>query len=394
MATGGSFGVEDIPHFNGGLFADDRAFDLTRDDLQVLARACQLNWASVEPAIFGTLFERSLDPAKWAQIGAHYTTRDDILLVVEPVLMAPLRRRWAEVHQQAKALIATRDGATGRARSYHQQALQRLLMGFAGEIASVRVLDPACGSGNFLYVALRRLLDLEKEVIGFAAANGLTGFFPRVGPEQLHGIEINPYARELAQVVVWIGYIQWLHDNGFRMPSNPILKPLETIQRMDAILGRDTAGQLAEPAWPEVDVILGNPPFLGGKRLRKEWGDVYVDDLFDLYDGRVPREADLVTYWFERARARIVEGRAWRAGLIATQGIRGGANRRVLEHIKQTGDIFMAWSDRPWILDGAAVHVSIVGFDGGAEIRRVLDGSAVHAINPDLTSAPDLTTAR
>jgi hypothetical protein len=146
------------------------------------------------------------------------------------------------VHQQERDLIAKRDGAMGRARGYHQQALQRLLVGFAGEIAAVRVLDPACGSGNFLYVALRRLLDLEKEVIAFAAANGMTGFFPRVAPEQLHGIEINPYARELAQVVVWIGYIQWLHDNGFGMPSNPILKPLETIQRMDAILGRDTAG--------------------------------------------------------------------------------------------------------------------------------------------------------
>lgn len=310
-------------------------------------------------------------------------------------MLAPLRRRWAEVRSRAETLIARRDAArSDSARRDNQQALQRLLTGFAGEIAAVRVLDPACGSGNFLYVALKQLLDLEKEVITFAATSGMSAFFPGVSPAQLHGIEVNTYAHELAQVVVWIGYIQWLSDNGFGRPAPPILKPLQTIERMDAVLAHDGDGRPVEPPWPEADVIIGNPPFLGGKRLRTELGDTYVDDLFRLYTGRVPREADLVAYWFERARALIAGGSLKRAGLLATQSIRMGANRRVLEHIKQDGDIFMAWADRPWILNGAAVRVSMVGFDDGTETVRLLNGALVPAINADLTGTLDITSAR
>ncbi len=394
MTAGGFFGADEIAHFNGGLFADDEALDLTTADLAVLERAARLDWASVEPAIFGTLFERSLDPDKRSQLGAHYTSREDILLIVEPVLIAPLRQRWAAVRAQAEALIARRDAATGGARTLHRRALERLLRDFAGEIASIRVLDPACGSGNFLYVALKRLLDLEKEVSIFAATNGLSGLLPQVHPGQLYGIEINTYAHELASVVVWIGYIQWLHENGFGIPDKPILKPLHNIRRTDAVLAADGEGQPVEPDWPAADIIIGNPPFLGGKRLRAELGDDYVDRLFVLYDGRVPREADLVTYWFERARALIADGQVRRAGLLATQAIRGGANRRVLEGIKGTGDIFMAWSDRKWVLDGAAVQVSMVGFDAGAEEAYRLDGEPVKTINANLTSGIDLTQAR
>lgn len=140
-------------------------------------------------------------------------------------------------------------------------------------------------------------------------------------------------------------------------------------------------------------MIIGNPPFLGGKRLRTELGDEYVNKLFALYDGRVPREADLVCYWFERARETVAKNEVERVGLLATQGIRGGANRRVLERIKESGDIFLAWSDRPWILNGAAVHVSMVGFDDGREASRVLDGAPVEAINANLTGSLDLTAA-
>jgi type II restriction/modification system DNA methylase subunit YeeA len=394
MATGGWFGTDLVEHFNGGLFADDLVLDLTSDDLAVLARATALDWASVEPAIFGTLFERSLDPGKRAQLGAHYTSREDIVLIVEPVLMAPLRRRWADVQAEALDLAAKRDAATGATRTRQEQALQRLLYDFAGEIARVRVLDPACGSGNFLYVALKHLLDLEKEVISFALAHRLTAFIPQVDPGQLYGIELNAYAHELAQVVVWIGYIQWLHDNGFGIPSHPILKPLENIRRMDAVLTHDEAGRPVEPAWPEADVIIGNPPFLGDKKMRSELGSPYVNDLRRLYEGRVPGGADLVCYWFERARHHIDRGCAERAGLLATQGIRGGANRRVLERIKQTGDIFMAWSDREWVLEGATLHVSLVGFDAGSELMRLLDGVPSSAIFADLRGGVDLTVAR
>ncbi len=395
MATGGSFGADDIAHFNGGLFADVATLPLTGDDLATLARAAALDWASIEPAIFGTLFERSLDPTKRSQLGAHYTSRDDILLIVEPVLMASLRRRWAAVQGEAQALIARRDAASSGARTRHQQALERLLLAFTDEIAAVRVLDPACGSGNFLYVALKRLLDLWKEVSAFAAASGVAGLLPyTVGPQQLYGIELNVYAHELASVVVWIGYIQWLHDNGFGIPEDPILKPLHNIRHMDAVLTYDEAGRPVEPAWPEADIVIGNPPFLGGKLLRRELVDAYVDALFALYDGRVPREADLVTYWFERTRALIETGHVTRAGLLATQGIRGGKNRAVLERIKRTGDIFIAWADRTWTLDGATVHVSMVGFDDGAERERILDGAPVETIHANLSGALDLTSAR
>ena len=394
MATGGFFGSDDIKHFNGGLFDDDTALQLDSDGLAILERVSKLDWANIEPSIFGTLFERSLDPSKRAQLGAHYTGREDIMLIVEPVLMAPLHRRWREVQAAARSLAAKRDAASGATRNRHQSGLSRLLMDFAGEIAAVRVLDPACGSGNFLYVALKQLLDLEKQVINFGADLGLSRMFPTVGPEQLHGIEVNEYAHELAQVTVWIGYIQWLRDNGFGEPSQPILQPLDTIVRQDAILAYNDQGEPVEPPWPEADVIIGNPPFLGGNKIRQGLGDTYVNELFALYEGRVPAFADLVCYWFERGRALIEADQVKRVGLLTTQGIRGGANRKVLERIKETGDIFMAWSDRKWILNGAAVRVSMVGFDNGSEVERTFDGAAATTINADLTVAVDLTQAR
>jgi len=229
------------------------------------------------------------------------------------------------------------------------------------------------------------------EVIAFGATNGSSYFFPQVGPHQLHGIELNEYAHELAQMVIWIGYIQWLHDNGFGIPEDPILKPLEAIEQRDAILGRDTEGRSVEPDWPEADVVIGNPPFLGGGKIRQSLGDDYVAHLFRLYQGRIPAFSDLVCYWFERTRAYIEQGKVQRAGLLATQGIRGGANRTVLERIKQTGDIFWAWSDRDWILNGASVHVSMVGFDDGSHPDRILNGRELTTINADLTPGADLT---
>ena len=394
MTTGGFYGMQDIPHVNGRLFDDDTVLPLDSDGVAILLRASDLDWSYVEPAIFGTLFERSLDPAKRAQLGAHYTSRDDILLIIEPVLMAPLRRRWAEVETQARALAARRDAANKRVAARLQDELRAMLTGFAKEIAGTRVLDPACGSANFLYVALKQLLDLEKSVITLAQDLAVGSFFPSVSPEQLRGIEVNEYAHELAQITVWIGYIQWLRDNGFGAPSEPILKPLDTIRQMDAILAFDDAGNPVEPAWPDADVIVGNPPFLGDKKMRAELGDGYIDALRALYKGRVPGGADLVTYWFERARALIAQGSVKRAGLLATQSIRAGANRKVLEQIKQSGDIFMGWADRAWVLDGAAVRVSMVGFDANKETVRELNGIAVQSINANLTSELDLTKTK
>jgi type II restriction/modification system DNA methylase subunit YeeA len=153
------------------------------------------------------------------------------------------------------------------------------------------------------------------------------------------------------------------------------LQTLHNIECRDAVLTVDLHGNPAEPEWPAADVIVGNPPFLGGNRIRKGLGDTYVDTLFKLYEGRVPAFADLVCYWFERARELVADGKTKRAGLLATQGIRGGVNRKVLERIKETGDIFWAQSDRNWVLDGAMVHVSMVGFDAGTETNRELERS-------------------
>ncbi len=176
--------------------------------------------------------------------------------------------------------------------------------------------------------------------------------------------------------------------------GNPVLLPVETIRRMDAVLDLSDPDHPGRPEWPEAFAVVGNPPFLGGKMLRRNLGSEYVDALFSAWEGRVPKEADLCCYWFEKAREMVERGRAKRVGLLATQGIRGGANREVLRRIKGTGDVFFAVSDRDWILDGANVHVSMVGFDDGSEKARELDGAAVASINADLTSEADLTAVR
>ena len=395
MSTSGStFGPHDIHYFNGGLFADDAVFDLTSADMSVLRSAAALDWSQVEPAIFGTLFERSLNPGKRSQLGAHYTSREDILLIVEPVVIEPLQRRWAAVKAEATALAEAAEGAKGKAYAKLRAELQEKLFAWVEELSAVRILDAACGSGNFLYLALRRMLDLWHEVRLFSAEHGFPTFLEKqVHPSQLYGLETNVYAQELASVVVWIGYLQWLNQNGIGWPTEPILRKLDNIQHRDAILSHDAEGAPVEPEWPEADCIIGNPPFLGGKRLRTELGDSYVDALFAVYAGRVPPEADLVTYWFEKARAMIEAHRAKRAGLLATQAIRAGANLKVLQHIQESGGIFMAWSDRPWILEGAAVRVSLIGFDNGAQENRFLDGASVQEIHANLSSEADTITA-
>ncbi|MBI3987235.1 MAG: class I SAM-dependent DNA methyltransferase, partial [Lentisphaerae bacterium] len=415
MASGGDFGLESIRHFNGNLFDDRTVLDLTADEMKRIAAAAELDWRAVDPSIFGTLFERGLDPAKRAQLGAHFTSREDIELVVDAVVMTVLRREWDECRQLINNLLATGKKKPGaapaspeqsrRAKPLSSAAIKKargeagsILHRFLDRLQHVRILDPACGSGNFLYVALLRLKDLEKEASLFGNDNGLGAFLPWIGPWQLHGIEINPYAHDLAQMTVWIGWLQWIRVNGFGFPADPILRPLsDNIRLMDAIVsenGDPACGGPVEPEWPTVDFIIGNPPFLGDKLMRRELGDAYVDRLRSLYEGRIPGQSDLCCYWFEKARAQIVAGKCKRAGLLATQGIRGGANREVLKRIKESGDIFWAESDRPWILNGANVHVSMVGFDDKTESTHTLDGKSVATINANLTAAADTVTAR
>jgi type II restriction/modification system DNA methylase subunit YeeA len=382
---------------------------LDSDAMDIISDIDGLDWGAIKPSIFGTLFERGLDPAKRSQLGAHYTGEDDILLIVEPVLMAPLRREWGEIKSSVLSEVEALKAETvkSKKREVARKKIKQTLLAFADKVAAMKVLDPACGSANFLYVALRLLLDLQNDVLNFSDEMGAGRPYITVSPAQLYGIETNEYAHELAQMTIQIGYIQWLRDNGYGFPSEPILKKTNNIVNMDAIMtplsppifpenGGMSEGQGggAEPEWPVVDVIIGNPPFLGGNKIRAELGDEYVDALFKLYEGRVPAFADLVCYWFEKARAMIEEGKAKRAGLLATNSIRGGVNRKVLERIKETGDIFWAQSDRDWILDGAAVRVSMVGFDNGTEATKFLDKKDIQNINSDLSGYSDITQAK
>jgi hypothetical protein len=398
MARGGTFGKDRIRHFNGHLFEDSSVFELTEEELRQLADAGEADWQFIQPSIMGTLFERALEPAQRAQLGAHYTSETDIKTLVEPVLMAPLRREWAAL--KASLLPALKQ-VRGRSAAHAP------LEAFLKKVRSIIVLDPACGSGNFLYVSLQLLLDLEKAVITCATQLGFK-LAPQVGVQQLRAIEINPYAFELAQVSVQIGFLQWRRDNGFDNERSPVLQNLDGFQNEDALLvphfrskaktlKEAQAGEHAsdeplkfytEREWPKCDVLVSNPPFLGGKFMRRELGDAHVEALFESFRHRVRPEADLCCYWFEKARQQIEKGKCKRAGLLATQGIRGGANREVLKRIKDTGDIFFAESDRDWVLAGATVHVSMIGFDGGTDTARLLDGRKVAEIGPQLSNAP------
>ena len=397
MRDGGSFLMREVPQFNGGLFDDDYVPPLIADQIAMFERLNALDWSDIELSIFGTLFERVIDESKRKQLGTHYTSREDIELIIEPVLMSPLRAEWEEVQARAKPYLDW-TSQQEQDQEFLRERLSAILSEFQGKLVSMTVLDPACGSGNFLYVSLALLKALEKEAIAFAFAHGLNDFSPKVHPKQLFGIETNEYAHELASAVVWIGYLQWKYRNAFDLTGeSPILQPLDNIRLADALLDfyANGDGTPSEAEWPSADVIIGNPPFLGGKLIRRELGDEYVDAMFEVWADRVPRESDLCCYWFERARSEIEQGHVRRVGLLATQGIRGGRNRVTLDRIAESGSIFWAQSDREWTLDGAAVHVSMIGFDNGTETTRELDGLEVSEIYTDLSSGEtDVTKAR
>ena len=264
MATGGLYGPTEIQQFNGDLFNESETVELSTVALQRLAEATSKNWQNIEPSIFGTLFERALDASKRAYLGAHYTSADDIMLVVEPVVMAPLRREWEGARQEIEVLLEDEDDTAARNR----------LEAFQERLAGVKVLDPACGSGNFLYLALRSLLDLEKTAVDFGAAQGWIDLRPTVKPDQMLGLEINHYATELARTALWIGYIQWHQANGFSYDHSPILTALDTIRQTDAILDLSDPANPKEPEWPAAEFVIGNPPFLGGNCFESIWATI------------------------------------------------------------------------------------------------------------------------
>lgn len=386
MRKGGDFALEDIHWFNGGLFEKIEVLPLNAVEIKILYEAAKLNWSAIEPSIFGTLFERGLDPKKRSQLGAHYTDQQSILRIINPVIAEPLVREWDIARAKIAEHIAKRKKEGDKA----ERDAQAVFIAYLERLKAFRVLDPACGSGNFLYLALRALKDLEHRANLDAEALGLQRQISiECSPANVLGIELNPYAAELARVTVWIGEIQWMLKNAYPIRRNPILQPLDHIENRDAVLNVDGS----EAQWPNVDLIIGNPPFLGGSKIRSEFGDEYTEVLRKCYADRVPGGADLVLYWFEKARAQIEAGKCLRAGLVSTNSIRQETNRKVLERILSIVPIFNAWSDEEWVNEGAAVRVSLVCF-GNVE-GTTLDGNHVGTIHADLTAGDglDLTKA-
>jgi type II restriction/modification system DNA methylase subunit YeeA len=398
MATGGPFGTEVVEWFNGGLFDNDASLPLTLAQIHIVRDMALMDWSQIEPAIFGTLFERGLDPEKRSQLGAHYTDPGSIMRLVNPTMVEPLLAEWAEIKPKiAHEMEQLERVKTKRATEKRRKAAQDLLNAFLGKLRNFRVLDPACGSGNFLYLALHALKNIEHRVNVEAEALGLARQLPQVGPQNVLGIEINSYAAELARVTIWIGEIQWMLNHGYAYRTDPILKPLHNIEERDAIITANGS----EPDWPAADVIVGNPPFLGDRKMIRELSEDYVTKLRCLYQGRVPGGADLVVYWHRKSLEQMLNGKVKLVGLVATNSIRGGANRRVLEQIAKDATMFNAWSDEPWINEGAAVRVSLICSSKEHAGPRVLDGREVQEILPDLSSvrlgdldSVDLTKAR
>jgi hypothetical protein len=418
MRDGGLFGSDDIPWFNGGLFKAIKVPALSVLEVTELRSAASLNWSAIDVSIFGTLFERGLDPDKRSQLGAHYTDPATILRIIEPVVRRPLLQAWAQTAQEIGELLGKskrkkRGAYSAGGRHYKASAgdaayqkAEQVFQQWLEELKNYRVLDPACGSGNFLFLGLKVLKDIEHQSHLEAAALGLDREADLVtGPHNMLGIELNEYAAELARVTVWIGELQWRLLHGYEFKLNPVLEPLEHIECRDALLvfpplplgeGRGEGSPMAqEAAWPKASVVIGNPPFLGDKKMRAELGDAYTEALRKVFAGRVPGGADFVTYWFEKARHAIETNGLGAAGLVSTNSIRQAASRKVLDRVCTTSRIFEAWSDEPWVNEGAAVRVSLVcqGWGEGC----FLNGQKVGRINADLTDGSqglDVTQAK
>ena len=402
----------DILRFNGGLFAEHDAIALTKEQILLLQLATEQDWREVEPAIFGTLLQRALDPVERHQLGAHYTPRAYVERLVMPTVIEPLRDEWKYAH--AAAIELDRQGK-------HDEALTELRH-FRDRLVHVRVLDPACGSGNFLYVTLEHLKRLEGEVLNTIAEFGssqehLEMAGVTVDPRQMLGIEKNPRAARIAEAVLWIGYLQWhFRTRGDVNPPQPVLKNYKNIEHRDALLdwdkveyvtdergipktrwdGKtmkthpvtgervpDESAQAVEEryvnprkaAWPEADFVVGNPPFIGTSNLRRSLGDGYTDAVRQTYK-QVPESADYVMYWWHIAAGLACEAKIKRFGLITTNSLRQTFNRRVVQHHmgqKKPLSLVFAVPDHPWVdtADGADVRIAMTVGEGGEHVGEL-----------------------
>jgi hypothetical protein len=399
MNTGGFSPIlkKKLLRFNGGLFAESEALPLTKPMLALLHEAAGSDWTDVEPAIFGTLLERALDPIERHKLGAHYTPRAYVERLVLPTVIEPLREDWQAAY--AVAVSAAKQGDL--------EAAQKTVRTFHEQLCRTRVLDPACGSGNFLYVTLEQMKRLEGEVL-----NALREFGDKqatlfeVDPHQFLGIEVNPRAAAIADLVMWIGYLQWhFRTRGHAAPAEPIIKNYKNIECRDAVLAWDrkeavldeklqpvtrwngrtmkihpvtgeevpdeSARTLVEryinprkAEWPTAEFVVGNPPFLGKLFLLRRLGDGYVEALREVYSDNVPDGADFVMYWWQRAAFLASEKQLRQFGFITTNSIRQAFNRRVVEAaLKGTKPLSLVFAiaDHPWVdvEEGAAVRIAM-----------------------------------
>jgi hypothetical protein len=461
MNEGGDiFNVGHIWQFNGGLFADPIALPLTKKQLVVLGLAAQSNWADVEPAIFGTLLERALDPKERHRLGAHYTPRAYVERLVRPTIEEPLRTEWDNVRAQVVKLVGAE---TPEKNKKGVAEARKVVHEFYEKLTKTRVLDPACGTGNFLYVALDLFKRIENEIIELLDSLGddraIVTFGRMVTPQQFLGIEIKPWAKEIAELVLWIGWLQWqIRTRGYRNhPEEPILRDYHNIECRDAVLAYDEKVPLLDDGgnpvtrwdgettkkhpvtgedvpddtarvpvyryvnprkaeWPEAEFIVGNPPFIGTKRMRAVLGDGYVEALRQTYEDSLEDNADFVMFWWLKAAALVRVGRCHGFGLITTNSITQTFNRRVVAAFVEAGDdsltIKFAIPDHPWVdtADGADVRIAmtvITSTRSVGTLTRVADESERdhgvsdmilhHAnghINADLTIGAAVSTVR
>lgn len=414
----------DVKRFNGRMFAEPQVFALSREGIAELLAAAEHDWSLVEPAIFGGLLEQALDPQERARLGAHYTPRAYVERLVVETVIAPLREDWRAVIGAAQQ---ARDLGQRKAALAHVEA-------FHSRLCSTRVLDPACGTGNFLHVAQDLMKRLEGEVLETAAEFGATqrlGGFDRrgVGPWQFHGLDANRRAVEIADLMLWIGYLQWHLRTRAYAPKEPILERLQQILAGDALVAwagwpvpaTRAGSEIAPPdirlaVWPEVEFIVGNPPFIGGKDLRGRLGDGYVAGLWQTHP-QMNESADLVMYWWDRAAEILTSPGTTlrRFGFVTTNSITQLFQRRTVErHLaaRRPLSLVMAVADHPWTKagkDAAAVRIAMTVAQAGRHDGKLLavvaetgletdqpriELSERHGrINADLTIGVDVTAA-
>lgn len=412
-----------VRHFNGGLFASTTVFDLERAEIGELLAAASKNWREVEPAIFGTLLEQALDPKERARLGAHFTPRPYVERLVEATILGTLKEDWDHVLRKAEHAKSEGDG---------ERAIS-LVKAFHHELCSLHVLDPACGTGNFLYVALDLMKRLEGEVLNaMEALGGQEGLAflkgEGVTPDQFLGLEVNPRAASIAELVLWLGHLQQHYRNREGHPAEPILQAFGNITKMDAVLrwdgypvpqvisGAEAYPNPRQPAWPEAEFIIGNPPFIGGKDIRANLGGPYTEALWKAHPA-MNDSADLVMYWWDRAAQILTakNSRLRRFGFVTTNSITQVFQRRVVErHLsgKSPLSILFAIADHPWTKatkDAASVRIAMTVAQAGTHEGKVLKVmyeagletetpqiqvvEKLGRVNPDLTIGVDVTKA-